>query len=883
MSSGRFARFIAAITRLSVARPAAVLALAFAFAASCWTYASGLAIRGDFIELLPTESAAAKRFRSTVDRRGGASSTLIVVVESPDAAKNKALIDAIEARVQRLPRELVSLIEHGPTETRRFYERWRWLFADPGDLELVSCELERARARAMPGYFELDDPCADLRDAREARDRERAAVAARAAPGTDVAPPPPPAAPGESAIVTFDRRAQAELARLDRFPTGYFQSEDGRAFVLVVRSPSGGFGDARGDRLHAAVTRIGSEESARFPGVELGYAGDIPNAIAERAGLVADIVVVSIAAFALIVLVLVTFFRSPFVLVHLGAVAAIGSGVAFAVAMGTYGHLNAATSFLGSLIAGNGINYGMVYLARYRERRAAGDPHEDALLEAAETSRSGTWLASLAASGAYAALLATSFRGFSEFGLIGGVGMLSSWVASFVVMPASITAAERLAARFARARGAAARPAVTVRTPVATLVGRLATEHTGKVALVVALLVGAAAWPLASYLRDPWEYDFAKLRSESSTRRGAGRFSLRANAVLGVRGSPQLLLADDLSQVDAIAQAVRASDARVTRGTFVERVETIWDVLGGTPAQVDEKLRLLGEIREHLDRVMPHLEGTERDAAARWRPPEYLRRLVPEDLPALVRTRFRERDGRDGTAVFVTLDRRISQSRGQNLLRISDLLAGVRGADGQPVPNASRATVFAEMVRSMERDSPRVTLLAFLVVIAVTFIVSRRLSTVASILVALCSGVLLMIGGAAWLDVRLNFLNFVALPLTFGLGVEYSINVYERIQHAAQERRRTAPDGPDLAAEDVAEGVRSVGGVVALCSLTTILGYASLLFADNLALRSFGRIAMSGEVACTLAAVVVLPTMLAARTRIGAALRARRNGRAPAA
>ena len=42
------------------------------------------------------------------------------------------------------------------------------------------------------------------------------------------------------------------------------------------------------------------------------------------------------------------FFRSPFVLVHLGAVAALGSGVAFAVAMGAYGHLNAATSFLGS-------------------------------------------------------------------------------------------------------------------------------------------------------------------------------------------------------------------------------------------------------------------------------------------------------------------------------------------------------------------------------------------------------------------------------------------------------------------------------------------------------------------------------------------------------
>jgi len=875
MPPSAFARLVAAVTRFGVARPAVVLAIALALTAACWGYASQLSIRGDFIELLPTASPAAKRFRSTVDRRGGASSTLIAVVESPDATKNKALVDAIETRVRRLPRELVSLVEHGPTETRRFYERWRWIFADPLDLELVSCELERARARALPGYFELEDPCADLRAARDTRDRERAALAAAAAPTDDVAPAPPAAVAGESAILTFDRRARAEIARLDRFPSGYFESTDGHTFVLVVRSPSGGFGDARGDRLHEAVTRIGAEELAHFSGVELGYAGDIPNAIAERSGLVADIVAVSFAALVLIVLVLVVFFRSPFVLVHLGGVAALGSGVAFAVAMGAYGHLNAATSFLGSLIAGNGINYGMVYLARYRERRAAGDSLEAALLDAAETSRSGTWLASLAASGAYAALLATSFRGFSEFGLIGGVGMLASWLASFAVMPASITMIDKLVARFGRRGATRAATSAPVRAPIATLVGTLATKHTALVAMGVIALVVTAAWPLARYLEDPWEYNFAKLRSQSSTQRGAGRWSTRSNEVLQVRGSPQLLLANDISEVDAMARAVFASDQRVTGGTFVERVETIWDVLGGTPTDVANKLELLGEIRAHLDRVIPRLQGEELEAAQRWRPPEYLRALQPSDLPALVRTRFRELDGRDGTAVFVYIKRTLSQSRGENLLKISDVLEGVRGSNGQPAPNASRAAIFAEMVRSMERDSPRVTLLAFLVVVLVTFIVSRRVSTVVSIIVALSCGVLFMIGGAAWLDVRLNFLNFVALPLTFGLGVEYSINVYERIQHSAQERRGST--ATDISAADVAEGVRSVGGVVALCSLTTILGYASLLFADNLALRSFGRIAMSGEVSCTLAAVVVLPTVLAARTRLVAWWRGRRG------
>jgi hypothetical protein len=49
---------------------------------------------------------------------------------------------------------------------------------------------------------------------------------------------------------------------------------------------------------------------------------------------------------------------------------------------------------------------------------------------------------------------------------------------------------------------------------------------------------------------------------------------------------------------------------------------------------------------------------------------------------------------------------------------------------------------------------------------------------------------------------------------------------------------------------------------VALCSYTTAIGYASMLFSDNGALRSFGTLAMFGEVACVSMALVFLPSLL---------------------
>src|SRR5690606_18867912 len=103
-------------------------------------------------------------------------------------------------------------------------------------------------------------------------------------------------------------------------------------------------------------------------------------------------------------------------------------------------------SFLGYIILGNGINDAIIYMGRYRERRAAGDGVNQALVDTAVSCRRGTWLASVAASGAYAALGVTSFRGFSEFGLIGGVGMVTCWFATFGFCPATVVLVERLSA-----------------------------------------------------------------------------------------------------------------------------------------------------------------------------------------------------------------------------------------------------------------------------------------------------------------------------------------------------------------------------------------------------------------------------------------------------
>ncbi len=851
-------RILASVARLAHRQPWKVLAVTLCVLAASWLAASRLQVRGDFLDLLPERSEGARLFRHAMARMGGGSATLFVVVRSPDAEANKRLVDALEPGLRALPRTLIRTVEHGPEEARRFYMARRWLFAEVGDLEEVECELARARRRAQPGFVDLDDePCSEHRSDRATR------------PPTQAAPTPAPTPGASENARPFERfrdQLSSRMREVDRYPTGYFRTDDGGIYLLVIRASGAGFGDRAGDELVARVNAIVARvRPASFhPRAEVGLGGDVANAIAERDSLLSEAALSTGTAFVLILLAIAVFFRSPWALGHIGLAMFTGVGMAYAVAYVAFGYLTMSTAFLGSIVAGNGINYAILYLARYRERRTAGDDVEAALVDASVTCRAGTQLASLAAAGAYGSLMLTGFRGFSQFGLIGASGMLFCWTGCMVIVPASVTVVERLRGRLTK--GGAAATSASMSTPITGLVGAFTARFAPFILAVGAVAVIVAATKLPGYLRDPWEYNFAKLQSSGSRHTGADAWSSEADKVFragtpapsatgparapspdDASGYSDMILADRMSDALAIAEAVKQRDQRRTGGRYVHHVETAWDILGGPPPVMARKFALLNELRAHIDAMMPHLEGRDLETAREWRPPESLHAVSPEELPSLVRERFSERDGTFGTPVFVHYRARYSPSDGRALMVVSGITQNVRLSDGRVVPTASRATVFAEMIRSMEIDGPRATLGALTTVILVVILATRRARASLAVLGALLSGIVLTVGGAAWLDTRLNFLNFVALPLTFGIGVEYAINLYDRMRYTG---------------DDPSAALRSVGGAVTLCSLTTIIGYGALLVADNQALQSFGRYAMAGEVACLVTAMLLLPSAL---------------------
>jgi len=816
-------------------RPLAVLACALLVLAGLWTYAyTHFQLNADLLELLPKNSPGVRAFEHQLGRVGGGFS-LVVVVESPDRKHNERFIDALDERVAKLAKsrpDLVSYVEPGTKDVHAFFDAHKWLYADEADLEKADERLDHEIAvrSGLVESFDEDAP-----------------------PAPAAAGPPKKEKAKDLGLDEYEQRWKDRTAKFDDFPSGYFSTPEGDMMALRIVAGSHGLGDAAGDTLLARVHAIVDEVDPKSidARMQVGYAGDIANAVEEKDSLVSDAAWATGGAFLLIFLGVVVFFRSPWAPLVLALPAAIGVGAAYSFAMARFGYVNTTGAFLGAIILGNGINYPIVLLHRYREFRARGMPPEEARREAVLNAFRAELVGASVAAIAYGSLVVTSFQGFVQFGVIGFVGMLLVWVSMIPCVPALLVVDEWVQARVPTwLRDRPLRdPDRDARGPVMGVVAKLTERAPVFVLALGALAAVWAARPLGAYLENPWEYDFSAIGSRHAQVSGAGAWSTKADRVFGGKANiaGAMMLADTPEQVPEVKQAILDNDARDPQGRLIDDIVTVDDFLPGTVAEQQKKIAVLDRIRSRLTpSVMAKLDPDEKKRVDEIAPPPHLEPITAKDLPPLLRRRFEEINGRVGTLFYVKF-KPFSFSDGHILLRIARTTDNVHLRGGTVVQTASRSTIFAEIVRSMERDGPLATYVSLFAVIAVVVVATGSWRGAIAVLLALGLGVVVTLGSAAHSGMKLNFFNFIALPITFGIGSEYPFNVFDRSR---------------LLRGDVSSALRLSGGAVALCSYTTTIGYASMLVSDQRALQSFGQLAMTGEIACASAALVIMPAFL---------------------
>ena len=428
------------------------------------------------------------------------------------------LLDDLAARVRAYPRDLVHEVRTGNQEERRFLEDHAPLYMEVADLEEIQARVEARR---------------DWETAKET-----------GALLDEDAPPPP------LDFHDLEQKYEARATGGRRFPRDRFTSAADHTTLLLIevdRFDSGrSGGEALLDRVKADLAALHPEAYA--PGMRVGFTSDVAINVEETQALLADLSLSSVIVIVLVVAVIVLYYewwRSVAVLVPPLLIASIGAFALASLPPFRVTELNSNTAFLGSIIVGNGINFGIVLLARYVEERRLGVAVQEALVRGVWGARTGTLSAALAAAVSYVSLAATDFRGFRQFGFIGGVGMLLSWALTFLLVPP-------LAAWLDR--GTPPRPAHRIMPAFV----RGLHAHQGLVLALAGALAVAAAWEVRSFGPDQIETNFSKLRRADTWVNGEGYWGRRMDDLLGTYVTPTVILTDDAAQARAIGDRLKA-------------------------------------------------------------------------------------------------------------------------------------------------------------------------------------------------------------------------------------------------------------------------------------------------------------------------------------
>lgn len=774
--------------------------------------ASGLKLKSSLKELLPENSPSVIELNRMLDKVGGIS-VLTVAIESPNVRANKRFVDDLYERLKKFPESEIRYVNAKVDKIRKFYEDNILHYIDVEDLEILYGRLKRLvdyeKFKRTPFFLDLG--------VKES--------------------------PLTLKIDDIKERNEKNFKKPLAVYGNYYGGEEGRFLIVMVRPQGAALAVDKARQLISKVKiQVNELRPASYdPDMKVGYCGNVVSTVEEYDTLKRDMFSTAALCILLVAGVIVIYFLRLRIVVFLGITLIAGISITFAITHYTIGYLNAQTAFLASIIIGTGINYGIILVSRFLEERKRGVDPLPAMEHALGQTIKPTFLAAATTAVAFLVLMVAHVRGLSQFGFIGSVGVMCCWLVTMFFLSAVIVISEDVLRLFKKLsipkRSSAVFP----------VVDKLLYHFPVGIIFFAVIVIAAASVLVWRYVPRSIEYDFSKLRNKTSATEGTEALEQRVSQFWLSSMTPAVVLLDKPEDGPKVCQAVkRQNEAYPKDERRVGNCYTVYDLL---PKDQDKKVpilkrfnrllnwRFLGKIKGNLGRRL-------RQAKRSLKEPK----LTISDLPEDLIQNFKDLDGNIGTFAYVNPRAGMLLSDGRNLIRFADTIQNIKLPDGRIFHATGQSLIFADIVKIVKKEAPLLTLVSFIVVSLFVIFSMRKFKESLVIIAALIWSVMVMVGVMSLIGMRINFFNFIALPLTFGIGVDYALNVGTRMHR--DRGRRTM---------DI---IRHTGGAVILCSSTTIIGYYVLTKSYNQAVAQFGLVAVIGEFACIFSAVFLVPALI---------------------
>ena len=662
---------------------------------------------------------------------------------------------------------------------------------------------------------------------------------------------------------------------------GYFWEADKRyllAFV-VPNSTESGFLGTRESLI--SLRKLIQDTRASFPGIQAGVTGQEALRIDEVSTVSADMAVAMWISLVGVFILMVVFFRSfrrPCL-----QIITIIAGLSWTFGWTTLfiGHLNILSVVFAPLLCGLGVDYGIHWLARFEEE-SFGDPDTRAVLARVnERSGYGIFLAALSGALCFLPLVLTGFRGVVEMGLVTGMGIIFTLIATFSVLPAlCIFVGDKPAKKLPRRLSPAPRDLFYLKPHQALyiLAGaalismlsiwgarlvyfdpnplRLQFAKAESVIWEKALIDNAKQSPMfaAAFCSSPEE---VRTKSKALQRLASVGQVKSVFSFLPEDQEEKIPIVQSLSREFPVRRTIALQDHQDDSGEFIDVLKRISFKMQGDQAglwgadkPVTEQMTQARELAHGIiefhqgspDAGRSLLEYRKRfaeDAVSKWNvlnSGANTSAMTIQDLPQLVRDRFLH----DGTYLLQIFPKEsIFEEH-----TLSRFVNDIRMVDTQVIGSPVSFYVFANALKSA---CTRASVYAILAIFIMLMLALRSLRLALPVLVPLALGSLWTIGIMGLAGIQFNMANSMFMPLVVGAGVEYGIIILQRWREG-----NTLPGHLPF----------STGKGVILAALSTTIGFGSLMVSQHRGIFSLGFVACEGSLCVLLAAIFVLPAIL---------------------
>lgn len=578
------------------------------------------------------------------------------------------------------------------------------------------------------------------------------------------------------------------------------------------------------DRIEGYVARL--QPASYHPKLEWVMEGDYHSKIHEMEVIKKDLSKAAIFTLVLIVGLMLLYFAQLRALLLVFVPLGIGMVWTMGLAWLTIGYLNLVTAFIFAIMFGLGVDFAVHAVNRYMEERSVGQE----ICKALAVGLSGLGHAMVAAAGTTAvtflSLVLFRFRGFSQFGLIAGLGVPVCLLAVYTTLPGLAVLLDKVWKE---------KPALK-RFRGSSQIKLFGTRRRAGVVTVVVLCFILLMSGRAGMVE--FESDMSKVMSNVGQQKGElmSRFRREVSAR---STSPIVLLTNSQEQTRKVHEYIEAH-----RSDY-EFVQDYTSIFSFVPGSQQEKLAIIQRMYKRLKAKIGAMKGEDLKKAK-----EALEYLEPSpfgvaDLPDWVKERFTDRDGNVGH--FLMLFAHGNKADARVVGRLLKELDVVKVGDDE-FPTTASYFILKDAYDIVRTEGPQAALLAAVAVLAILLVNFRRVREV----IAAFAPVVLSMGGylgfMGWTGHNINMFNMIVLPTMLGMGVDTSIHLVHRMREA----------GPS----SIHRVISTTGSAAGMSAATTAIGFGALQFSSNPGLFEIGLLAPVGILLCYLTALLLTPSML---------------------